>query len=202
MTRKNRKRRTVDRAERVKPTPEAAQHHRPWPLMLLLHQGPDANGLDVDEFEAGIEIVETFKALTHGLGIAALSIEFEKVAANYSDPMSDRAALMIGVWFRWCHEIGPVATQLVEQIEDASPIRSVEVLRFGLRRWAKLKHDVLRGIDNHPHILTGSAWRDLPAGDRGAHAVPISHSQTPLRQVPSRAGAPAQAALRSATSKR
>src|SRR3954451_6828273 len=96
------RRRPVDRAERVKPTPEAAQHSRPWPLMLLLHLGPDADGIDSDEFEALIEIVQTFKALTAELQLHGTAMSHEQRYNGASPELSDRLALMTNVWFAFC----------------------------------------------------------------------------------------------------
>jgi hypothetical protein len=142
----------VNREERSAPPPEAAQHHRPWPLQVLAHQGV----IDSDEFEAAIELVETFRAITAELQAKGLSLGDPRGLYGGSGAMSDRAAFMSAVWFEWSFRVGPVATQLVEQIEDTTAIRSPVVLRLGLRRWLKVKDDLRRNrIDKPLHrVLT------------------------------------------------
>lgn len=201
MSKRSRKRRQVDRTERVLPTPEAAQHHRPWPMMLLLHAGPEGDGIDSDEFEAGIEIVETFRSLTAAQQLRGADLD--EVAVRSAHQLSDRAAMMIAVWFEWSAQVGPGASLLVDWIEDAAPIRSVVVLRAGMRRWLKVKRDMLRSLDTQPRsVLTSPARSSV--GDQG-HALPITNAPTPIRQVTStdrRARAPTQSAHRPAASKR
>lgn len=203
--RRDRKRgsRQVDRSERVKPTPETLAKLKPWPMQSLLHAGPEHDGIDADEFEAAIEIVETFKGFTARLqahGIALAEPRAMEYAHDLVGEMSDRLAMMVNVWFEWCWQIGPVATQLVEQIEDEQPIRSVTLLRMALRRWLKVKHDLFRPIDSTPERLTACGQRSVSAGDRGA--IPISYPSTTFSPRPNAAGAAPQAALRSASTKR
>jgi hypothetical protein len=193
---KRNRRKQVERTERVKPPPEAAQHHRPWPMMMLLHLGPDANGIDADEFEAGIEIVETFKAIT-----AEMQVRGTRDGLPGSHEMSDRIAFMGNVWFEWTRQIGPVATHIVEQIEDAVPIHSPDALRLALRRWLKVKRDLLRAVDKQPSTVLTYVDAVYVRGDRG-HALPISRPSPPTHQVTRTARAPTQAAYRCATAKR
>lgn len=200
-----RRRPNVDRTERVKPTPEAAQHHRPWPLMLLLHQGAADGGLEADEFEACIEIVETFKALVADCMIRPSHLERISLAQAFGG-MSDRAAVMTNVWFTWSKEIGPAATHIVEQIEDSVPIRSPELLRLAARRWLKIRRDMLRSLDSEAQRMrltapVTSSYGETHNGDRG-YALPISPPPTPTSQRPSAVRAPTQGAHRSVTPKR
>jgi len=200
---KKNRRRKVERAERVKPPPEAAQHARPWPLQELLRLGPEGDGIDADEFEAAIEIVETFKMLTAELQVHGVrAADLHGIAS--SRQLSDRAAFMISIWFQWSMQVGPIAGQLVDQIEDALPIRSPAILRAGLRRWLKVRHDMQRGLDREPRKMLTMRSEPQVRGDRG-YALPISHPSSPVRQVARAArsaGTPAQAAHRSAAAKR
>lgn len=143
------KRKRVDRTERIKPPPEAAQHRRDWPLQTLLALGPEADGIDSDEFEAAVELVETYRALTAELQARGAQIEALPVHTA-TRGMSDSVARMCAVWFAWSEFVGPVATHIVEQIEDEMPIRSVAILRAGLRHWLRLKPAVLQNLDNTP----------------------------------------------------
>lgn len=112
-------------------------------MQILLARGPEKEGIDADEFEAGIELVEVFRAITAALQARGLS--YDDPRGGYGNgAMSDRLATLSAVWFEWCRQIGPVATQIVEQVEDASPIRSPVILRLALRRWIKIRRDLSR----------------------------------------------------------
>jgi hypothetical protein len=194
--RRKQRRAHVDRTERVKPTPEAAQHHRPWPMQALLALGAKAGGLDADEFEAALEICETWRALTLGLGVAGLSLDVEHIGAS-SRAMSDRDAERCAIWFAWSLELPRgLPARLVSEIEDAQPIGSVDVLRHACRRWLKVKADRARPIDKQPAPMltlrassSVSAKLPPPPSARSAPAVPLSR-------------APALAAHRSITGRR
>jgi hypothetical protein len=128
----------VERAERVKPPPEAAQHRRTWPLQALLVAGhPD--GIDADEFEAALQIVETFKALTAQLGILPARLDD---TIGGSSGLSDRDADRIACWFEWSARLPlGLPTRLVAWIEDELPIQSVELLRRACRQWDRVRSD-------------------------------------------------------------
>jgi hypothetical protein len=173
MSRKRRRR--VTREDRVKPPPEAAQHHRPWPMQVLLVAGPEGGGIDADEFEAALQIVETFRVLTHGLGIAALSGDFAKIPGNYAGSMSDRDAERCAIWFEWAMRL-PVGlpSRLVAWIEDESPILAVEVLRRACRLWDRVRTDRRReptvvALDRLPRMMLTMAG---PRCDQNATARP------------------------------
>lgn len=184
----------VDRAERVLPPPEAAQHHRAWPMQVLLALGPDNDGIDDDEFEAALDIVEAYHALTIELGMKALLLESERVTGSHA-PMTDRDAERIACWFEWSAQVGPVATHIVEQIEDEAPIRSVLLLRLACQRWLRIKRDRARAIDKPPAtVLT------LPARSSVGAALPPSSTARSAPATLSRS--PAFATGRSITGRR
>jgi hypothetical protein len=133
----------VDRSERVKPTPEAAQHHRAWPLQTLLVLGAKDGGLDADEFEAALEIVEAFHAFTLHLGFQSKLVEDRVFTGGYVEPTpSDRAAEQVATWLAWSLWLPRgVPPRLVAWIEDDEPIASVSVLRHACRLWLKVKSD-------------------------------------------------------------
>jgi hypothetical protein len=149
-------RRQVDRAERVTPPPEAAQHHRPWPMQSLLALGhPD--GIDAPEFEAALQIVETWHALVRHLDIAGTALERFGLISAPSGGLSDRDAERIACWFDWSLRLPTgLPPRLVEWIEDDATIASVVVLRRACRLWDKVRSDrssEQRGVahlDNHP----------------------------------------------------
>lgn len=205
-----RRRRQVDRAERVLPPPEAAQHHRPWPMQTLLAAGhPD--GIDADEFEAALQIVETWKALGAGLGMAAISLErlmLDHATANHGG-MSDGDAERIAVWFEWALRLPTgLPSRLVRWIEDEQAIGSVEVLRRACRLWDRVRSDRSRGeprgvaaVDNPPPRVglpspglwsygeTAARPANRPAGALfipagvAAHHIPSSPTGAQMRQA-------------------
>lgn len=154
-SKKGHARRKVDRSERVLPPPEAAQHHRPWPLQSLLVAGhPD--GIDADEFEAALQIVEAFRALTLQLGTQSLPLEAERVA-GWHGGMSDRDAERVACWFEWSLRLPTgLPPRLVGWIEDEQSIGSVEVLRRACRLWDRVRSDRKRGVsavDKPPSVV-------------------------------------------------
>lgn len=167
-----RHRRRVDRTERVKPPPEAAQHLRAWPMQTLLAAGHPA-GIDAQEFESALQIVETFRVLTSELGMRGAEGGLERGsigAESAKAEMSDRDAERCACWFEWALRL-PVGlpTRLVAWIEDELPIVSVDVLRRACRLWDKVRGD--RASDNRPRrvdsgqtvMVTLPALRDVPA---------------------------------------
>jgi hypothetical protein len=124
-------------------------------MQVLLAAGPDAGGIDADEFEAALQIVETYKALTAKLGIHPARLD-DTYGGNGG--MSDRDAEAIACWFHWSAWL-PVGlpTRLVREIEDDEPIRSVTVLRRACRSWHKVRADRSRSavaVDNPPPVVT------------------------------------------------
>ncbi len=153
------RRRQVDRTERVLPPPEAAQHFRPWPMQTLLALGhPD--GIDADEFEAALQIVETFRTLTLEIGERHQSMEQRIGISATSFAMSDRDAERCACWFEWSlHLPTGLPSRLVAWIEDDAPIGSVEVLRRACRLWDRVRSDRAKppvaAVDKTPrHMLT------------------------------------------------
>ena len=144
--RKRRRRAQVERSERVKPPPEAAQHHRPWPMQLLLQAGPEGGGIDADEFEAALQIVETYKALVRTLDIAAAALERIAAVPAPRTSMSDRDAELIACWFDWSQLLPRgLPPRLVHWVEDDEPIGSVAVLRRACRLWDRCRSERAKG---------------------------------------------------------
>lgn len=157
--RRRRARGKVDRSERVLPPPEAAQHHRPWPMQELLQLGhPD--GIDADEFEAALQIVETFHILTLETGERHQAMEQRIGISRIAYAMSDRDAERCACWFDWSSRLpARLPTRLVAWIEDEQPVGSVEVLRRACRLWDRVRSDRAKprvaGVDMAPrHVLT------------------------------------------------
>jgi hypothetical protein len=142
--RKADRRANVRRAERVLPSALAEHKKRPWPLMGLLVLGPEGDGIDADDFEAALQIVEAFKAFTHQLGFPNHLVEDRIFAGAFRDDlrMSERDARLAVLWFTWStHLPKGLPSRLVRWIEDDEPIVSVKVLRRACRLWLKAKRD-------------------------------------------------------------
>lgn len=151
---RRRRRGKVDRSERVLPPPEAAQHHRPWPMQVLLAAGhPD--GIEADEFEAALQIVETFKALVRTVDMTSTTLDRVGAITAPRDSLSNRDAELCAVWFEWSARLPlGLPPRLVGWIEDEVTIGSVEVLRRACRLWDRVRHDRQRGVsalDNPPY---------------------------------------------------
>lgn len=141
--RRARKARTrVYRGERVKPTPESLSHYRAWPMQLLLEAGPEGGGIDAADFEAALQIVEAFGALTVGLHIRANAIG--ELGRGGTHDMSDGDAWRVAVWLDWAGRLpwrDPVV--VVEWIEDQRTI-PVPALRRACRLWERVRDDHAR----------------------------------------------------------
>lgn len=176
----------VDRIERVTPPPEAAQHHRPWPMQVLLAAGPEHGGIDADEFEAALQIVETFAALTQGLAVSGTSADLCRIGGNYSGSMSDRDAERIAVWFDWSTLLPRgLPPRLVRWIEDDEPVGSVAVLRRSCHLWDRVRRDhaqetCSRTVDTVAHPVLTMARGELSNSSR----VNLPAQRDPVRPPP------------------
>jgi hypothetical protein len=195
--RRNRRRKTrhaVERGERVKPTPETIAKLKPWPMQTLLAQGAEDGGIEADEFEAAIEIVEAFKAITIATGDRHQWSPERIGIVSTADSMSDHDAFLAAVWFEWAKPYGARAAHIAASIEDAEPIGSIVELRTACRRWLKARADLTRPskpIDMPPDLglpVTASKSLHLPSMP---HALPQSHS-SPVQASPGSRAAPAR----------
>jgi hypothetical protein len=181
------RRRQVDRAERVKPSPLAEAKKRPWSMQVLLEAGREGGGIDADQHEAALEIVDCYRGITAEVRCSHTDLENHRHCpsmkpAGYGD--AQRSALYLA----WCHEIlrrmrlRPAI--VVGWIEDtASPI-AVELLSRALDLWLQTKHELGRdqrltptpridnlptlpasvGADHHslPFVMSGPAYAPTP----------------------------------------
>jgi len=207
MNKKNRRRKQrrskVERAERVKPPAEAAQHHRTWPMQALLALGAKDGGLDADEFEAALEIVDAFHAFTLHLGFQSKLVEDRVFTGAYVEPTpSDRAAEQVATWLAWSLLMPRgVPTRVAAWIEDEQAIASVEVLRQACRLWLKVRSDRRRAaekIDNQPSGVLPMPVKWI--SHSGTNPLPPPSSARSAPATPSRA--PAVASHRSITGRR
>lgn len=139
------KRARVERAERVKPTPETLAKLRPWPMQSLLAAGPP-DGIDPADFEAALQIVETFKALVADRALRPSSLD--RVGDGGTAGMSDRDARRCAQWFAWAsHLPRGLPVRLVAWIEDDAAIGSVEVMRRACRLWERIGNDMAKAAE-------------------------------------------------------
>lgn len=145
--RARRSRRAVDRSERVRPTPETLAKLKPWPLQVLLQVGPDDGGIDVDQFEAAVEIVDGFHAITRELGFKPLL--FDRVSRGVAD-MPARDVRLATIFLAWGvallnrHRCQPAV--IVEWIEDSRGSIDLHLLRRALSLWTSTRGEYDRMI--------------------------------------------------------
>jgi hypothetical protein len=148
------RRRAVDRTERVKPSPLAEAKKRPWTMMVLLDRGPGAQGISPEQFEAGIEVADAFEALTRMLGYRAASPEAVVAHRGWDRflSMSAREARMIAIYLAWAPELqrrlrlrGHV---VMEWVQDERSLTAADLPKFirALDLWCK--HRVEWRVEN------------------------------------------------------
>src|SRR5215475_11875605 len=143
--RATKRRRAVDRTERVKPSPLAEAKKRPWTMMVLLDRGPEAQGISAEQFEAGIDVAEAYEALTRMLGYRAASPEAVVMHRGWDRflSMSAREARMIAIYLAWASELqrrlrlrGHV---IMEWVQDERSLTAADLPKFirALDLWCK-----------------------------------------------------------------
>lgn len=100
--RRNRKRQTVKREERCAATAETIAKLRPWPMQDLLRRGPHAGGLDSQQFESALLIVEAFDVITRGLGFKP--IDLGAIGGGGSGEMGPRDERLWMIYIAWANE--------------------------------------------------------------------------------------------------
>ena len=134
----------MKREERVKPSPLAEAKKVEWPMAMLLHRGPENGGIGADDFEAALEIVAAFHAITKGLGYKPLDLE--RVGRGALG-MSDGDARIGAIFLDWAaafeRRTKVRAGNLAQWIEDARAFHPdiVPVLRVAGDLWRKARDD-------------------------------------------------------------
>jgi hypothetical protein len=140
-----RRRANVVRAERVEPTPETLAKLRPWTMAELLKLGPEAGGIDPNQHEAGVEIVEAYKALTKELGYRPLDLQRVGRGTVEMGPRELRLATIYLAWAsKFERRFMRRAPMVVCWIEDELPVGLAEMpmLRGALNLWEAIRADV------------------------------------------------------------
>jgi len=187
-----RKRRAVDRTERVKPSALAEAKKRPWIMQTLLQRGPDNNGTTAEQHEAGIEIAEAYSALTRTVGMRGAAPSIGIVGSNASSAMSPRDLRLVSIYLRWAAELVRRfhlrSAVVVDWITNERELHCTGVphLVRALDLWTKHR-DEWRPPDRapvlttpSPRVLTALAPVGLrPAPNIGAPAPQHHHAAAP-----------------------
>jgi hypothetical protein len=154
--RKSRKQpRIVRRGDRVKPSAMAEAKKQPWRLQALLVLGRDDGGVDADQFECAVEVVDAFKAITRQLGYRPVVLSAIARTANEMSPRDDRLASTFLAWGTDLVKRFLLRPHVVvEWIEDERTMNDddVRLLSKALDLWDKHRTEtgraLRRGIDN------------------------------------------------------
>jgi hypothetical protein len=98
---RKRKTRRVVRTDRVQATPETLAKLKPWPMQELLAKGRHGGGLESDQFEAALQIVEAFGVISHGLGYKPTDLS--RVGHGTGD-ISPRQCRLWNIYVAWGNE--------------------------------------------------------------------------------------------------
>jgi hypothetical protein len=96
------RRRQVDRTERVRPSAFAEAKKRPWSMQLLLDAGREDGGIDVDQHEAALEIVSCYRAITRVVDYKAPPV-LDLALQRRPDDFDNVRVTM--TYLAWCTEL-------------------------------------------------------------------------------------------------
>jgi hypothetical protein len=174
-----RKRRYVKSAERVKPSALAEAKKRPWPMREMLVAGD----ITAQQFEAGIEIVAGFDALTAVInlrgGAVSGRVVAQSVLAEISEAQARSAAIYLGYGQEVLKRFGVRARWIADFVRGDDPLQSggLPLLADVLDLW----HDHRDEWD--PRLTATGKW-DLTSGvtpKPQAVASPVSPTPPPSR---------------------
>lgn len=144
-----RRRANVMRIERVDPTPETLAKLRPWTMAELLKLGPEGGGIDPNQHEAGVEIVDAYRALTKELGYRPLDLQRVGRGTVEMGPRELRLATIYLAWAsKFERRFMRRAPIVICWIEDELPISVVDMpmLKGALNLWEAIRSDVDRAV--------------------------------------------------------
>ena len=159
-----RRRARVERAERVQPTPETLAKLRPWTMAELLRLGPEAGGIDPNQHEAAVEIVDAFRALTKELGYRPLDLERIGRGTVEMGPRDLRLATIYLAWASlFQRRFMRRAHIVVEWIEDERhiDIDAMPLLTGALNLWDAARGNVDRANSSNRERHTIVAERNI-----------------------------------------
>jgi hypothetical protein len=199
-SRANKARRAVDRAERVPPSALAEAKKRRWSMTILLEAGREGGGLEADQYEAALEIVACYRAITSVVGYHMRSMD--GLRTHTVDPDNPRVA---ETYRRWCSELqrrmGLQPAVIVGWVEDTARPIAVDLLARALDLWLQVQDDLQRTQRLTPTVsrvdctITG---HHLSASPHIAYAQAPSLSLRAVGQATRAAPARAQAGVQPA----
>lgn len=143
--------RVVDRAERIKPTPETVAKLKPHPLELLLARGREFGGIDADQLQCAEEIADAASAISRGRGMASSDPSSVNHGGRADAVMTVHEERLAAIWFAWAFDLARrqrvrpwVIVDLIASVEPLDA-RQVALLSGGLDLWAKVRRDMDRG---------------------------------------------------------
>jgi hypothetical protein len=156
-----RRRKAVDRTERVKPSAMAEAKKQPWLMAVLLQRGPDNNGTSAEQHEAAIEIVGGFDALTRAVSMRAASPDRAIIGTDGVHLDLDGHGLRLAsIYLRWATELlkrfrlrGPVVVEWVN-MERPLAREHVPLLVRALDLWGTVRDEW-----RPPRLTTASEQR-------------------------------------------
>lgn len=161
--RKRHRRQPVFSSDNVGPTPETLAKLKPWPFQVMLRD----ERISVDQFEAGVEIVEAFHLITGAVGYKPVDLERVGIGRGDFGSRAERLARLYVTWgneFQRRHMVGPHI--VVAWVEDERAIHPADVplLCHALNLWQKTAEEIARaerqkdrGIDNEARAALYSA---------------------------------------------
>jgi hypothetical protein len=150
-------------------------------MQTLLQRGPEADGISAEQFEAGIEIVDAYEALTRSCGWHSAALD--RVTGNAaSDDMSPRELRLIAIYLQWVSELITrcrlPGTIIVDWITDTRSLGTIglPLLVRALDLWTKQRDDWRpAGLTSDRHVVLTSPRRGVSAPI--AHDLPLPSSR-------------------------
>lgn len=143
--RKAKKRRAADRTERHPATPETLAKLQPDQLDQLLRQGPDAGGLDNQQFEALWAIRDAAHIVGRGLGFQAVDIGN---VGHGNGEMSDSDSRRWDIYTAWgrdfAHMTGlspSIVRDWVDRDRVIRPVHDLRHLALAAKLWSRKSSD-------------------------------------------------------------
>ena len=135
-------------AQRVKPSALAESKKRPWPMQELLRLGPDKGGIDADQFEAGVQIVEAHRAFTRALGYRS-EVPLDREPDHGNPPavgeLSPADLRVVPVYLAWgealASRLGVKAVQVVSWVDGLALPPALLLLTRSLDLWDQVRDD-------------------------------------------------------------
>ena len=166
---------------------------RPWPMQELLKLGRKAGGIDADDFEAAVEIVEARRALTRGIGYRDhVALDFQPdLGTDRERDLGPRDLRLVTIYLAWgralLDRLALRAHRIAEQVEASTRPLDVGALVAALGLWDRLAEDHDRGRSTERH---------QPAPHQMVLPIPALMLAPPMASPPRAMARPADATPR------